>query len=52
MNDEDFIECDHGCDLPPSADGKCVNEATSYCSGCECWRCDAHDCDCGKGLDA
>lgn len=40
----DGMECDHGSDGAPGA--QCRKGATHYCTGCECWRCAAHNCAC------
>jgi hypothetical protein len=46
QNDE-TIECD-AADM--QGFNVCDAEAMTYCSGCEAWRCNAHDCDCGAEL--
>lgn len=38
------IECD-------ALDGECRNSAETYCTGCECWRCIQHDCECGTEIE-
>lgn len=44
--DEDFYECDFNSpDLP---NGYCGARWKSYCTGCECWRCEKHECECGR----
>lgn len=43
-DNDDYMQCDFG--LVERAGEQCVAEAQSYCSGCECWRCDEHDCEC------
>ncbi len=43
------MTCDHGADWSPEKPGaQCANDATTYCSGCECWRCEKHDCACDE----
>lgn len=44
-------ECGHeGDEITCDADG-CAAIATTYCDGCECWRCEKHECECGKDLE-
>lgn len=44
-------ECGHEGDSIYCDEEKCERIARTYCSGCECWRCAKHKCECDKEIE-
>ena len=52
MSATDFPASDPADEIPRCDATGCNRDATNYCTGCECWRCESHDCECLDDVEA